>query len=147
MAEEKLRLDEESLKALETLVEIAVKLKETGMLDMLRVLAEKSGEIFAYIGNDVALHRLAAVGEAALHAAEKLSPDDVISMRLNVEQTSECLFRALASMRLEQVKPVSTLGALSVLRDRDVQVGLGFLVALAKQLGSCLRSKIAEARR
>ncbi len=145
-AQEKVLLDEESLKALEALVETAVKLKESGILDALRVIAERSAEIFAYVANEVPLHRFAALGDAATAAIGKLKPEEVLDLRLTVEQASECLFKSLASTKVENVQPVSTFGLLRVLGDKDVQIGLGFLIAIAKNLGACIRSK-AEKRK
>ena len=147
MAEqERIILDEESLKVLEALVETAVKLKESGLLDALRVIAERSTEIFAYVANEVPLHRFAALGDAATAAIGKLKPEEVQGLKLTVEQASECLFKSLASTKVENVQPVSTFGLLRVLGDKDVQIGLGFLIAIAKNLGACIRSK-AEKRK
>ncbi|BEP18310.1 hypothetical protein PYJP_16620 [Pyrofollis japonicus] len=138
---EKVLLDEESLKVLEDLVEIAVRLKESGLLDMLKILAEKSTDIFAYISTEVPIHRLLALGDAATAAAAKLKPEEVVEMKINVEEATECLFKSLAAAKMTEVRPVSTLGLLRVLGDKDVQAGLGFLILLAKNLGACIRSK------
>ncbi|MEB3844822.1 MAG: DUF1641 domain-containing protein [Desulfurococcales archaeon] len=142
--QEKILLDEESLKALEALIETAVKMKESGLLDALRVIAEKSSEIFAYVANEVPLHRFAALGDAATTAIGRLKPEEVISLKFTMEQASECLFKSLASTKVENIQPVSTFGLLRVLGDKDVQVGLGFLIAIAKNLGACIRQKIEK---
>lgn len=142
--EQQVLLDEESLKVLETLVEVAVKLKESGMLDMLRVLAEKSSDIFAYISNEVKVHRLMTLGDGAIAAVEKLSPEEVVTAKLNVANMSECLFKSLANVRMDKIRPISTTGLLRALGDKDVQMGLGLLMGLAKELGACVRAKLGR---
>ena len=139
MSGRELVLGEEEVRALKTLVEVAVKLKESGILDMLRVIAEKGWELFSYFSNDLAVNRAIAIGDAAAKAIERLNPETVIALRRSVEAVTGCSLKALASVDPGTVRPVSALGLLRALGDRDVQVGLGLLVAVAKALGSCIR--------
>ncbi len=141
MSGAQLEMRDEEVEALKTLVEVAVKLKESGVLDMLRVVAEKGMELLPMIQNDVSVHRAAALADAALRAIEALKPEEVLQAKLNTQAVAECTFRALASVDAGSVKPVGMGGLLGALRDKDVQTGLGLLLAIAKALGACIRSK------
>ena len=136
-----IEINEEGLKALETLVKVAVKLKESGMLDMLYFLAEKSGEILTIIGNDVGLARAGALGHAGIAALEKLEPEEVLSIKNNLEELTTCAFKSLAEMKIEELKPVGLMGLLKAPKDEDMQYGLAMLMALGKAMGKCLKSK------
>ena len=143
MAEKKLEnlFDEEALKALETLVEIAVKLKESGLLDTLNFIAEKSDELLAIMANDVPLQRAAALGDAGLRALGKLETEELISVKLNMEELTTCAFKSLSDLKFEELKPVGLGGMLKVMNDKDLQMGLAMMIALGKAMGKCLRSK------
>ncbi len=134
-------ISEEGLKALETLVKVAVKLKESGMLDTLYFIAEKSGELLSIISNDVGLARAGALGHAGISALEKLEPEEVITIKSNLEELTACAFKSLAETNLEELKPVGLTGLLKVMNDKDMQYGLAMLIALGKAMGKCLRSK------
>ncbi len=136
-----MEINEEGIKALETLVKVAVKLKESGMLDMLYFLAEKSGEILSIISNDVGLARAGALGHAGIAALEKLEPDEVLSIKSNLEELTTCAFKSLAEMKIEELKPVGLMGLLKAPKDEDMQYGLAMLMALGKAMGRCLKSK------
>ncbi|ALL01907.1 hypothetical protein Pyrde_1864 [Pyrodictium delaneyi] len=135
--EETIQFDEEGMKALETLVEVAVYLKESGILDLLRVVAERSGELLTIIANDPALHRVSALADGATRGITRLKPEEVISVKQNIEKLTECTLRSMAAVNPADVKPVGLFGMLGALRDRDVQRGLGLLLAIAKNLGAC----------
>ncbi len=140
-AQEQLRVSREESEALETLLEIAVKLKETGMLDMLRVIAEKSGELLTLLGNDPGLQRATAFADAAHRALSRLEPEKVVDAKINMEELTYCTLNAVAAAKPSEAKRVGLLGLLGVLRDPDVQVGLGLLLAIAKNLGRCVRER------
>jgi len=134
--------DEEAVKALETLIETAVLLKESGMLDMLRVIAEKSGELLALIGNDVGLARALGLAHAAHSALEnRVSGSDITAAKNLIETMTSCTIKAMAQTDPAKAKPRGLFGMLGALRDRDVQMGLAVLLDLAKHLGACIRSE------
>ena len=137
MREKPLNFDEESMKALEALMEIAVYLKESGILDLLRVVAERSNELLALIGNDPAIHRATALAHGATRGITRLKPEEVVAAKQNIEKLTECTLRSMASVDPAEAKPVGLFGMLGMLRDRDVQRGLGLLLAIAKNLGAC----------
>ncbi len=134
--------DEEAVKALETLIETAVMLKESGMLDMLRVIAEKSGELLALIGNDVGLARALGLAHAAHSALEnRVTGADVAGAKNLIETMTGCTIKAMAKTDPAKAKPRGLFGMLGALRDRDVQMGLAVLLDLAKNLGACIRTE------
>lgn len=135
--EEKLNLDEESMKALEELVEVAVYLKRSGILDMLRIIAEKGMDLLAMISNDPAIYRAMTVVDAASRGMLRLHPEEVISAKMNLEKISECTLRSLASADPAKAKPVGLFGLLGALSDKNVQKGLGLLIEVARNLGAC----------
>lgn len=137
-------LDEEASKALESLVETAVALKRSGILDMLRIIAEKSDELLALIGNDVPTQRALGLAHAAQSGLAKLTPGEVLGAKNTIELMTACSLKAMASTKPEEVKPKGLFGMLGALRDKDVQVGLAFLLAVAKGLGACIRSQAGK---
>ena len=136
-----MEMNEEGVKALETLVKVAVKLKESGMLDMLYFLAEKSGDILTIISNDVGLARAGALGHAGISALEKLEPEEVLNVKTNLEELTSCAFKSLAEMKVDELKPAGLGTLLKAPSDKDLQYGLAMILALGKAMGKCLRNK------
>ena len=137
-------VNEEGVKALETLIEVAVKLKESGLLDTLNFIAEKSGELLTIISNDVPLQRAAALGDAGLRALGRLEPQEVINVKFNMEELTTCAFKALSEFKVEELKPVGLAGMLKAVNDKDMQLGLAMMMALGKAMGKCLREKAKQ---
>ena len=65
-------------------------------------------------------------------------------MKMNLEELTYCTLNALAAAKSSEAKRVGLFGMLSALRDLDVQLGLGLLLAIAKNLGACIRSQAAK---
>ncbi len=129
------------VEALEELVEIAVLLKDTGLLDFLRIVAEKAHEILQLVSNDKGVARAAGLLYAVQAGLERPGPDEFREARLLLEEATACTLEAAAKTRREDLKPIGTLGLLSALRDRRVQVGLSLLLSLARGLGECLEKR------
>lgn len=138
---EPLNFDEESMKALEALMEVAVYLKESGILDLLRIVAERSSELLALIGNDPAVHRASALAGGATRGITRLKPEEIVAAKQSIEKLTECTLRSIAAVDPAEAEPVGLFGMLGALRDRDVQRGLGLLLAIAKNLGACTAAK------
>ncbi|KSW12104.1 hypothetical protein CF15_04860 [Pyrodictium occultum] len=136
--EEALKFDEESMKALEDIIEALVYLKKSGMLDMLKFIAEKSNELFTILSRDPTLYRLLALTHGATRGINSLEPEEVVSAKLNVEGITSCTMKSMASLKPSEVKPLGLLGLMGALRDPEVQHGIGLLIAMAKHLGACL---------
>ncbi len=124
----------QEVEALQTLIETAIKLKESGILDMLYTIAEKSEELLMLLGNDVAVQR----------GIEALNPEEVRDAKPVIETLTSCSVKALASTRLEDAKPKGLLGLLGALRDKDVQTGLALMLLIAKSLGSCISRRTGQ---
>ena len=142
MATRNLNLDEEAAKALESLVETAVMLKESGMLDMLRVIAEKSSEIMILLGNDVGIMRGLGLAHAAHDALEnEVDGSDIGAAKPLITLMTACSIKAMGKTDVSKVKPKGMFGMLGALRDSDVQMGLAVLLEIAKNLGACIKEK------
>jgi uncharacterized protein YjgD (DUF1641 family) len=132
----------EEIAAIETLIDIAVKLKESGLLDILKLAAERSEELIAYVSNDTGLMRSLAVADAAMNGLRNLDPGELSRLKKSVEESTECLLEALSKTSFKSVEPKGTLSLLGALRDENVRRGLTILVELARNLGaSCTGSK------
>jgi len=125
--------------ALKDLVEIAVALKKSGVLDLLKVLSEKSDELLTLLADDITVYRAVGLADAALTGLYKSEPDDIIGSKKVIEDLTRCTIKSLSKAGSEGVKPVGLTGLIGALRDRDVQVGLGLLIQIARGLGSCYR--------
>jgi uncharacterized protein YjgD (DUF1641 family) len=137
--EEEMALADE---AIEALVKTAVKLKESGLLDMLETIAEKYEELLLYTSSDKRVYHALAMLEAALNGLKEADP---WRYKPAVERLTACIASALDANELEKVKPVKgVLGLVRALSDPRVAKGLGLLLHLAAKLGECIESKSAS---
>jgi len=137
-------MDEEAVKALETLIETAVALKRSGMLDMLRIVAEKSNELLALIGNDPSIQRSLGLVHAAQSGIAQVEPQEVLAAKNVVELMTACGLKAMAATKPEEAKPKGLFGILGAMRGKDVQAGLALMLLIAKNLGACIRQKTGK---
>jgi len=133
-----MEFSEFEVEALRELVELAVELKKSGILGMLKSAVSDSEEAFHALTSDPSLFRLAALAGALLEAGRRIDGSQVAGIKRTVETASYCLLDSLANTDPAKAEPKGMMGAVSALRDPDVQKGLGFLLALAKNLGACL---------
>jgi len=131
--------EEIEAQALKELVEVAVKLKESGLLGMLKDVVSDSEGAFAAILSDPSTFRLAALIGAVLEAGRRLDGSRVPGLKNCVENAVYCLLEGMANTDPAKAEPKGLMALMGALRDPDVQKGLGFLIALAKNLGACLR--------
>jgi uncharacterized protein YjgD (DUF1641 family) len=127
--------DIQAAQALQALAELAAKLKETGLLDLLVVLAENYDEPLSLAANGP----LSGLAALALAAGQGAARGGAAEAAETVERLSECATQALRPESLAQVRPVT--GIISLLRelgDPRVARGLGLLIHLARSLGDCL---------
>lgn len=138
MMEEK--FEEAEIQALQDFMEVAVLLKKSGILGMLKEALSSPDEAMAGFQADTSLLRLGVLLGALLEASRKLEGDMIDKLKMNTEDASFCLLNGLALTSPAEAKPRGGIfGLLSALGDPDVQKGLGYILELAKNLGSCLR--------
>ena len=135
MAAETQALAQEELESIKTLARIAVALKQSGILDLLAELAERSEEILTSLAGDKSLYRALGVADALQEGINKVGDDDFIDAKAALEELTRCSMKGLAHAYRE-AKPVGLLGLLTSVRDPDVQKGLGILLSIAKGLGA-----------
>jgi uncharacterized protein YjgD (DUF1641 family) len=126
--------------ALKDLLEVAVALKKSGILGILKEVVSNLEEALAGVEEDVSVSRLLILAGSVLEAARRLDAPQVPELKINLEDASYCLFNALSKTEPAKTEGKGLMGLLSALRDPDVQAGLGFLIGIAKNLGSCIRS-------
>jgi len=143
MSGEKMAFDEVEVQALKDLIEVAVELKKTGLLGMLKDFLSDTEDFMSSFANDRSTFRLVALLGALLEAARRLDGAQIASIKKTTEDASYCLLNSLAEVDPAKAEPKGMMGAMSALRDPDVQKGLGFLLALAKSVGGCL-NKLEE---
>ena len=136
---ERIEAGELEVQALKDLLEVAVKLKETGILGMLKEFLSDNEENLAGLQADTSLIRLGFMLGALLEASRRLPAEKAPMLKMNVEDAAFCLFNSLADTKPGETKRVGLTGLMGALRDPDVQTGLGFLIGIAKNLGACLR--------
>ncbi|NJE48494.1 DUF1641 domain-containing protein [Thermococcus sp. 9N3] len=131
----------EEISAVKELVEVAVALKKSGTLGILKAMTENGDKLLETIAEEKAVLRLAAIGNAALEPVREIEAGKVNDISMNVEELVGALLKALAETNPKEVPKVGMTGAIGYLRDEDVQKGLGFLLTLAKNLGAALNEK------
>ena len=140
MAQEKVReevlLDEKTAEALTTLMKVAAKLKESGLLDLLETMAEKYEELLLYTGSDQRIYHALAMLEATLNGLKEADP---WKYKLALEKMTSCLVGALDPEEMQKAKPVKGVFSLvRALSDPRVAKGLGIMLYLAARLGACM---------
>lgn len=133
-----LEFNEVEVQALKDLLEIALELKRSGLLGMLKELLSSSESIMEGMQSDLSTFRLGLLLGAILEAARRLDGEKAVSLKMNAEDASYCLLNSLAATKPGEVQPKGMMGLMSALRDPDVQKGIGYLIAIAKNLGACL---------
>ncbi|MCE4609565.1 MAG: DUF1641 domain-containing protein [Desulfurococcales archaeon] len=143
MAEEKIRVDETGLEvaALKELMEVAVLLKKSGILGMLKNFLSDSEALMEAFQNDTSMTRLVALLGGVMEAARRVDGAQMASMKENTEETVHCAFQGLATTDPVKANKMGMFGLLGALRDPDVQKGLGFVMMLLKNIGACLNAK------
>jgi len=129
----------QEVQALESLLVLAVRLKESGLLDLLTILAERYEEVVALISNDTAMMRGIALADAAMNSIRSLDPHDMPRLKKTIEEIMGCALKAIARIDPAKMKPRSTLGILAGLRDEDVRAGLTLLLEIAGSIGRCVQ--------
>lgn len=131
----------EEIAAVKELVEVAVALKKSGTLGILKAMTGNGDKLLETIAEEKAVLRLLAVGNAALEPVRELEVEDVRKLSWNTEELVRALLKALAETDPRETPRVGMTSAIGYLRDEDVQKGLGFLLTLAKNLGAVLNGK------
>ncbi len=132
----------EEISAVKELVEVAVALKKSGTLGILKAMTENGDKLLETVAEEKAILRLTAVGNSALEPVRELEVEDVRKLSWNTEELVRALLKALAETNPKEAPKVGMTAALGYLRDEDVQKGLGFLLTLAKNLGAVLNGKL-----
>ncbi len=141
MTGERGRIEQEALEeeALATLMKIAVKLKESGLLDMLETIAEKYEELLLYTSSDRRVYHALAAVEATLNGMKEADP---WKYKPAIEKLTACLFKALDAEELAKAEPVKGIRSLlRALSDPRVAKGLGLLLHIAAKLGECTEAR------
>ncbi len=128
-------------KALADLIDIAVRLKESGILDLLRELADMADEIVSAVADDAGLYRTLGLADAAQSGLAKVEDDEFIQAKMALEDLVRCSMKGLAEAGKGDIPRVGLTGMLGALKDKDVQKGLGLLLTIAKGVGSCVDEK------
>ncbi len=135
---EQAQFNEAEVQALKELVEVAVELKKSGILGLVKDALKDTEYAFSSLLSDPSLLRLSIFLGAILEASRKIDGSQVAPLKKTVEDTTFCLLDSLSKTEPAKAEPRGLMGLMSALRDPDVQKGLGFLIALAKNLGGCL---------
>ncbi|WP_457742641.1 DUF1641 domain-containing protein [Thermococcus sp.] len=131
----------EEISAVRELIEVAVALKKSGTLGILKAMTQNGDKLLETIAEEKAILRLTAIGNSALEPVRELKVEEVRKLSWNTEELVKALLKALAETNPKEVPRVGMTSALGYLRDEDVQKGLGFLLTLAKNLGAVLNGK------
>ena len=138
MVEEKIKVEEPS-KALEELLGMLAKLKESGLLDMLKSIIERYEDLMTYMAQDRRIFKAMSMVEGALNGLEDA---DAAKLKYASMGLSQCSTKALEEIMDKGVKQVGIIDLLKALRDPDVAYGLGLMLAMAKSIGRCFKENM-----
>ncbi len=124
--------------ALEELLEVAAKLKESGLLDMMKALVERYEDLMTNMAQDRRLFHAFALLEGALDGLEEGDPS---KLKWGMMGLTSCLSKGMEEVTEGEVEPVGLLGLLKALREPEVMYGLGVLLTFARALGRCMMEK------
>ncbi|MEM3285040.1 MAG: DUF1641 domain-containing protein [Fervidicoccaceae archaeon] len=136
--------NEIEIQAIKDLLEIAVELKKSGILGMLKEMLSDSQKALSGMQADTSLLRLGVLLGAMLEASRRLNSEKIADLKENTEDTALCLLSTVSSSSPQKAPRLGILGLLKEMRDPKVQKGLGYLVELLKNMGSCLGELEAE---
>jgi len=138
MVEEEIKVEEPS-KALEELLGMLAKLKESGLLDMLKSIIERYEDLMTYMAQDRRIFKAMSMVEGALNGLEDA---DAAKLKYASMGLSQCSTKALEEIMDKGVKQVGIIDLLKALRDPDVAYGLGLMLAMAKSIGRCFKENM-----
>ncbi len=131
-------LTEEDARALQELITVARHLKAGGYLSLITELTTNGDLLLEHLANERAILRGLGLAEAAMDPIKNMPPDKMPRLRYHILHVVGSLVEALAETDPKAAPRVGMFGALRYLNDPHVQKGLGFLLALAKNLGRAL---------
>ena len=127
--------ERDAIDALNTLIEVAVKLKETGLLDLLVVLADRYDELLSLL-NKPSVANSVMIVDAIL---DGIGQADVSSARPGIERASRCIVRSFSSGELKKAPRIrGVLDLVRALKDPRIAKGLSFILGIAGVIGSCV---------
>ncbi len=127
--------ERDAIEALNTLIEVAVKLKETGLLDLLVVLADRYDEILALL-NKPSVANSVTIVDAIL---DGLGQVDISHVRPSIERVSKCVAQSLSSSELRNAPRIhGILDLVRALRDPRIAKGLSLILGIAGVIGRCV---------
>ncbi|MEB3755577.1 MAG: DUF1641 domain-containing protein [Desulfurococcales archaeon] len=143
MSQEKLNLAETELETevIKDLVELIKELKKTGLLGMIKEFVKDFEAFLANMQNDTSFTRTFMLLGAFLEATRKLDGSQMAGLKLSTENATYCALDSLSKTDASKAKPRGLWGLMSALRDPDVQKGIGYVVEIMKNLGSCMNKK------
>ncbi|MFC4541331.1 DUF1641 domain-containing protein [Halosolutus amylolyticus] len=112
-------------------IETLAQLQRSGTLDDLVALADVAA-LGSSAMDDEMVTKLAATGTSLGEVADTAADDDVA-------RTLETVLEAVGDASAEPTEPLGVRGLMRALRDLDVRRGLGFAIAVARNLGKRLR--------
>ena len=118
------------------LAEVARRLKENGILDLLRVVAENYDDIVERLSTGGAAVA-GAIGSAFLEGVGE-AEGSVYRAAGEARVLGRCLVEALASARGAAPRVTGPVSLLRALQDPEVARGLSLLLGVAKVLGRCM---------
>lgn len=137
---EKINAGEDAMEeSVKDAINVLLELKKSGMLGMLKYLAEHSNDVFLSVATDPSIMRGVAVLAALLAGLERVDAGTLSNAQVNLEKLTSCAVSALGSVDLKKSRKIGLMGLLSALNDPDVSYGLALLIEIAKGLGSCAR--------
>ena len=122
-------------KALEELVELLEKLKESGLLDTLKAMLERYEDLMTLLAEDRRMFHAMAVAEGALNGLEEADP---AKLKWATMGLVKCMAKGMEELYEGKVEKVGLVGLLKALREPEVMVGLGALLTMARALGRCM---------
>jgi len=122
----------ERLDLVKELIDQLWELKRSGVLDDLIQVAAALRFLTEGVLTREFMERLMKLQESLIIAGVNLGQD---------VSKLDCLTSALVDA---EPRPIGLLGLLNALRDEDTQMGLGLLVSMLKNLGSCIARKRGE---
>ncbi len=122
-------------KSIEELVELLLKLKESGLLDTLKAMLERYEDLMTLLAQDTRMFHAMAVMEGALNGLEEADPGKLKWATMGMVN---CLTKGMEEVYDGKVEKVGLVGLLKALREPEVMYGLGMLLTMARAMGKCM---------
>ncbi len=130
-----MNVSELELDALKEFLDVVVKLKQSGLLGMLKELATDPETKLSLLEADKSVIRLAGLIGILMTSLEQVDDEKMSHMRLNLKKNVKCSLEAVADTKLQESGKENMM---QLLNDPYVQKAIVYVLSILRNFGKCI---------